>query len=274
MTYVGLARQCAIGFLLCVSLNGCLPDSQSDEKKEPNFIAGKNLVMQMDYQGAVESVEKSLEVNPRSASAHFELGWLYEGKVTPPDPAAAIFHYERFLRYSSNPDKAEADLARQQVNICKLELAKTVSALGPLPSPVMREMDRVLTENKDLENRLAALQTQLDEARAAAARAQTPAPAPVAPPQNPTPIAVPAKNTVDLKRSEPPRPAAVESGGPSASYRAGHTTSFRIYTIRQGDTPAAIARKYGISIASLLAANPSVKPTHLLVGQTLNIPSP
>ena len=101
-------------------------DSQLDEKKEANFIAGKNLVIQMDYQGAIDSFEKSLEVNPRSAAAHFELGWLYENKVSPPDPAAAIYHYDRFLKYSTNPDKAEADLARQHITNCKLELAKTV----------------------------------------------------------------------------------------------------------------------------------------------------
>jgi tetratricopeptide (TPR) repeat protein len=247
-------------------------DSQLDEKKEPNFITGKNLVIQMNYQGAIDSFEKSLEVNPQSASAHFELGWLYEGKVSPPDPAAAIYHYERFLRYSSNPDKAEADLARQHINSCKLELAKTVSAFGPLPSPVQREMERVLGENKDLEGRLAAMQLQLDDARTAAtARNQAPQ---MVPAQKPAPIAIPARDTVDLKRSE----TAYQSTGQSSSATAFHPpftpASSRTHIIKSGETIAAVARRYGISIATLLTANPQVRPTHLMVGQTLNIPSP
>jgi len=243
-----------------------------DEKKEPNFIAGKNLVIQMDYQGAIDAFEKSLEVNPRSAAAHFELGWLYEGKVSPPDPAAAIYHYDRFLRYSSNPDKAEADLARQHINFCKLELAKTVSALGPLPSPVQREMERVLAENKDLEGKLTALQAQLDEARTAAAtRNQT---AVVAPPQNPAPIAIPARNTVDLPRTETPHSYVGEASNFTANHRTASSTTSRTHIIKSGETPSAIARVYGISVASLLAANPQAKPTHLMVGQTLKIPAP
>jgi LysM repeat protein len=274
MSCVSTARRCAIGFLLCLGMSGCFPmgDSQLDEKKEANFIAGKNLVIQMDYQGAIDSFEKSLEVNPRSAAAHFELGWLYENKVSPPDPAAAIYHYDRFLKYSTNPDKAEADLARQHITNCKLELAKTVSALGPLPSPVQREMERVLAENKDLEGKLAALQSQLDEARSAAAvRNQTPV---VAPPQNPAPIAIPTRNTVDLKRIETPHSATGDTSGSAANHHPVTATALRTHIIKSGETPSAIARKYSISVAALLAANPQARPTHLLVGQTLNIPSP
>ena len=87
MCCVGLARRCVFGIFLCVSLSGCLPvaDNALDEKKEPHYISGMSLVSQMDYQGAMDEFEKSLEVNPRSASAHFELGWLYEEKVNPPD---------------------------------------------------------------------------------------------------------------------------------------------------------------------------------------------
>ena len=168
MTLVGFARQCAISILLCLFVSGCFPDSESqmDERKEPNFISGMNLISAMDYQGAIEAFEKALEVNPRSASAHFELGWLYEEKAAEPDPAAAIYHYDRYLKISPHSDKA--DVVRQIINRCKLELASSVSTAGPVPSSAQRELDHVLAENKDLQNRLAALQTQLDQAHAAA----------------------------------------------------------------------------------------------------------
>jgi len=76
-----------------VTLNGCSSSDQSqlDEEKEPHFVLGRGRVNAMDYQGAIEAFEQSLEANPHSAAAHFELGWLYDEKV--PDPAAAIYHY-------------------------------------------------------------------------------------------------------------------------------------------------------------------------------------
>src|SRR5689334_6685174 len=100
MTCVRLALCCAIACLLALGLSGCFQagDGQLDEQKEPHFLSGKNRVNGMDYPGAIESFEKALEVNPHSASAHFELAWLCEDKVG--DPAAAIYHYERFLKYT------------------------------------------------------------------------------------------------------------------------------------------------------------------------------
>ncbi|MBI3191727.1 MAG: hypothetical protein HYZ36_03600, partial [Pedosphaera parvula] len=62
---------------LCFS--GCIPRGNGplDEQKDPYFLKGKNRANSMDYQGAIEAFEKALEANPRSASAHKELGMLY-----------------------------------------------------------------------------------------------------------------------------------------------------------------------------------------------------
>jgi tetratricopeptide (TPR) repeat protein len=259
MTLVGLARRCAISFLLCLLVGGCFPDSESqqDERKEPNFISGMNLISAMDYQGAIEAFEKALEVNPRNASAHFELGWLYEEKASEPDPAAAIYHYDRYLKFSPQPDKA--DVVNQIINRCKLELARSVSAAGPLPSPAQQEMDRVLAENKDLQNRLAALEAQLGQSRAVAAR----------PPAN----RIPGPNSADAARLDGARAISPTPGAASGNHPASANAA-RTHSVKPGETLAAIARKYGVSLASLSAANPQVKPTRLMVGQILNIPGP
>ncbi len=45
-----------------------------------------------------------------------------------------------------------------------------------------------------------------------------------------------------------------------------------IYTIRSGDTPASIARRYGITPEQLIAYNGIADPRRLVVGQTLVIP--
>src|SRR5437899_2558938 len=97
------------GFILLTGIffGGCLPSGrgQLDEEKEPHFLAGKSRVSQMDYKGAIESFEKALEVNPRSAAAHFELGWLFDKNDAA--PATAIYHYDHYLALRPNADNAE-----------------------------------------------------------------------------------------------------------------------------------------------------------------------
>lgn len=45
-----------------------------------------------------------------------------------------------------------------------------------------------------------------------------------------------------------------------------------IYTIEADDTLGAIAERFGVTLEALIAANPGVQPTALIVGQTLVIP--
>src|SRR5438876_11079874 len=94
--------------LVCgLVLSGCVPSGQSqlEEEKEAHYLEGKNRVNSLDYKGAIESFEKALEVNPRSASAHFELALLYEKKN--PDYAAAIYHFDRFLQLRPKSEYAQ-----------------------------------------------------------------------------------------------------------------------------------------------------------------------
>ena len=52
------------------------------------------------------------------------------------------------------------------------------------------------------------------------------------------------------------------------------TTPPRTHAVAANETEAAIARKFGIKLGALQAANPGVNPAKLRVGQILNIPSP
>src|SRR5436190_14839046 len=153
--------------LLLVGLapSGCVPSSQSqsDEEKEPHFLAGKSRVSTMDYTGAIECFEKALEVNPQSASAHFELACLFDQKE--PDPAEAIYHYNHFLKLRPNADNV--DLVKQHILTCKQELARTVS-LGPVTEKVQRELERLTEENKRLAEDNKRLHEELDKQSATA----------------------------------------------------------------------------------------------------------
>lgn len=251
MTRVCLARRCAIGFLLCLGLWGC-GDSAMDEEKEPHFIKGRNLVMQGDFEGAINAFDKALAINPRSASAHFELAVLYESHDKGNDPAAAIYHFERFLKI--RPGSPRADLVRQEINACKMDLVKTISNPGPPVSTEQHDWSSMLAENRRLTAELAKY------------RAAYPA-APVAPVTNP-PV-IPVRQVSNQIPVEPARPAT--NPGPIVR---GNPQSLKTYTIKSGDTPASIARRYGISTTALMAANPGVKATALQPGHTLNIPAP
>src|SRR5437879_6002786 len=153
MSCMRVARRGAIGLLLCLSLSGCFSegDSQLDEQKEPHFLTGKNRVSAMDYKGAVEAYEKALEVNPHSASAHLELGLLFETKEEE-DPAAAIYHYQQFLKLRPASDKAA--LVRDRINNCKVKLVETVAYFGPNKQILQHDLEKTRLENAQLKAEL------------------------------------------------------------------------------------------------------------------------
>src|SRR5216683_6058610 len=240
---------CALFLLLALGLCGCLPSGHSplDEEKEPHFLAGKSRVNTLDYQGAIECFEKALEANPRSALAHFEAGLLYEKHKQ--DHAAAIYHFERFLEL--RPGSGYAEVVRQHILACKQELARTIS-LGPVTQSLQREFEQLAEENKRLHE-------EIEHWRAYAAHLQTltnPPPAVAAAPR-----AAPA--TVPAQRTEQP---VIPISNPAAP-------GSRTHTVKPGETPAAIARKYGCRVEALMAANPGVDARRLRIGQTLNLPS-
>jgi tetratricopeptide (TPR) repeat protein len=233
------------GALLC----GCdpAPQSQADEQKEPHFLEGRSRVTTMDYRGAIESFGEALEVNPRSASAHFELGCLYDQKD--PDAAAAIYHYGRYLKL--RPDAPNAETIRQRIQGLKQELAETDAALPP--STFQREIERLMEENRKLREEVVALQASRD------AWTNLPATQPI--------------------RTQPPSPAgsgqqAAFAGNNSQSRHTPVTpATSRKHTVQSGESFASIARRYGVKMEALQAANPNAHPKRLQIGQSVNLPS-
>lgn len=242
--------------LLSVALSGCSPDqNSSDEEKEPHFVLGQSRVNGMDYQGAVEAFEESLEVNPRSAAAHFELGWLYEQKV--PDPAAAIYHYQQYLKLNPNADNAT--LIRQHIDACKQQLAADVLAL-PSSSATQQQLEKLIEQNRQLQDEVA-------KWRAYYANQLT----------NPQPQNVSTVSQTPIQNS-----TAQNSQSQNTSVQSGGTTGTRstttiaakprTHTVVSGDTAAAISRKYNVKLSALQSANPGVNLSKIHVGQVLNLP--
>ena len=251
MTFsVGLFRTSLL-LLAGLVCSGCLPSAPGDEEKEPYFLAGKSRVNTMDFKGAVESFEKAVEANPKSAPAHFELGCLYDQKES--DPAAAIYHFERFLKLLPNSGKEE--IVKTRILACKQQLAQTVS-LGLVTEKQQREFEQLAEENKRLHE-------DLEKWRAYALHLQTLT--------NQAGTSLPAARAVQPPGLGPV--AAADSPGTGRMPVTPPATS-RTHTVKARETLASIARKHGVTVDALMTANPKLDPKHLQVGRTLIIPPP
>jgi LysM repeat protein len=225
-----------------VALSGCEPSgpSTADDEKEPHFVLGQSRVNAMDYAGAVEAFEDSLEVNPHSASAHYQLAMLYSEKEN--DPAAAIYHYQQYLRF--DPNAPNADIVKQHITTCKQQLATDELSLPSSPA-AQQQLQQLADKNR-------LLQDEVDKWRAYYASQM-------------------AAAKTNLPPAGQPLPAnpAVSSHPAVASPPVGKA---RTHIVAAGETFAAIARKFGVSLETLLAANPGLNPRKLRVGQPINLP--
>jgi LysM repeat protein len=231
---------------LGVALAGCEPSAQSaaDDEKEPHYVLGQNRVSAMDFQGAVEAFEASLEANPHSAAAHFQLAMLYDEKES--NPAAAIYHYQQYLRF--DPKAGNAEVVTGRINACKLQLARDVLGLPSSPA-AQQQLQQLADKNRQL-------QDEVDKWRAYSAgqtAVKTNLP--------------PASNHLSTQ------PAATVISSPPVAANP-FVAKPRMHTVAAGETPAAIARKLGLNLDALLAANPGLNPKKLRVGQILNLPAP
>jgi tetratricopeptide (TPR) repeat protein len=219
---------------LAVCLGACIPDDRHvDEQKDPHFQRGLKLVNSQDYNGAVEEFEKALETDPHSATAHFELGCLYD-KLG--DSAAAIYHYQQHLKLL--PESDQAQLVNERIRGCRQMLADTEFS-PPITQDLQREVDRLTAENLALKQQLASWQHA--------------AKAPAAPPQ---------------PRTEPGRLAA---NAPAVATSPGLLHP-RVHIVKQSETVSSIAVEYGLKASAVLAANPRVDPRRLRIGQSLALP--
>ncbi|MDR3457507.1 MAG: LysM peptidoglycan-binding domain-containing protein [Verrucomicrobiae bacterium] len=255
--------------MLLIAVNGCSPaeQSQEDEEKEPHFVLGTSRFNGYEYDGAIEAFQESLEINPHSAQAHYRLAQIYDTKR--PDPAAAIYHYQEYLRLDKSAENAET--IRERIMTCKQQLAQDVMTMPTAPR-TMRQIEDLTETNRLLQAQVERLTDSVKQwsvyaatLQAAAARNNTvplnnnstapPAGGSPTPDDVSTAVTAPAHGTTTASRSSVP-----------------HAAQARTHVVAWGETLASIARKHGVSLTALQAANPGVSPRKLRVGQTLNLP--
>ena len=148
----------AVWVLFCLWWTGCsLGGRGLEEEKDPNYLAGRSRKATLNYTGAIEAFERSLEANPHSAAAHLELGLIYYQNVTT-NWARAIYHFEKYLEL--RPRANNADLIRQNIDYCKLALAREVP-YTPSNDLVRKEIERLTRDNGDLRKQVDQLKAQL-----------------------------------------------------------------------------------------------------------------
>lgn len=101
-------------------------------------------------------------------------------------------------------------------------------------------------------------------------RITIPGTAPVASPEPPAPAPAPAPEPVEPPVEETPEPETPPEPEPEPAVPSQPTSAS--YTIRSGDTITAIARKFGVSIQSILTANGLTYSSIIYTGHTLVIP--
>src|ERR1700677_440495 len=250
-------------FAIClgIMLGGCAPSDQ-DEEKEPHYVLGLGRINAMDYQGAVDAFEDSLEVNPHSAAAHYQLAMLYENQES--DPAAAIYHYEKYLKF--DPTAENADIIRQHIAACKQQLAADVLPLPSAPE-AQEQLEKLVEQNRQLQqqvDRLPATVKQWDDwyTNQLAVKAN-PAPQVNTPPQQP----------INVVQAQPPQqPLVTQPVNPVVPENPTPTPRSRTHVVARGETAMAICRKFGVPLRDLETANPAMNPSRIWVGEVLNIP--
>lgn len=276
-------------FVFCCILSGCVPiaETPADEEKDPNFIEGRNHLNMMDYKGAIEAFERAVQANPRNASAHFELGVLYDDRMK--DPLKAAYYYQKHLELRPKSEYLEA--ARQRLQGCKMEIGKMVGFVV-VNEQVHKDLARLTNElalarqmNEQLRVQLAAEPTVVTQwmkftvtnyftnyvqVAGAAPNPITQVPRTVV--TNPPPRITPAP-VAPTNVNRPMQQRAAVNAQTSARAITPPAARMRTHVVRSGDTLSNVARRYRISLQRLQAANPSVDPRRLRAGQTLNIPT-
>lgn len=252
-------------------LSSCAPAAPGSpaDQRELHFRLGENCVNAMDYRGAIREFEESLETDPHLAAAHFELGWLYDQKMS--SPVAAIYHYERYLQLES--DASNADLVKQRIEVCKQKLAAEVLAL-PATFAEQRRLQELVVQHQRLEDESRLLLADLNGWRIYCSRLMASQTDSMFAVSNfvAVPRAVqssPVWPTQVMAVAQPPPISQIDE---TANPALDMAELWRTHTVTAGETAFRIARRYGVSLEALLAANPGLVPRRMSVGLVLNIP--
>ena len=90
-----------------------------------------------------------------------------------------------------------------------------------------------------------------------------------------TPSASPSPSPRPTSTLQPPTPTPVATNTPVATDTPTPSPTFTSYVVKAGETLAAIAHRFGVTLQAILATNPDITdPKYVKAGQTILIPPP
>ena len=283
----------AVLALLCSLLvAGCTDRERmpmAAETEDPFFVQGRQLQKQGRNPEALTAFLKVIEKRGERASAesHFEVGQIYLNHTK--EPVEAYHHFRKYLELQ--PNSRQAELVRGMAKVALREFARTLPG-RPMDDQSVRlqaddEILKLRRENDELRaelavlrgggampvNRSARLITLPTESRT------VPIPVPTATVVDPSVIRAPAQASMLARPpSQPPPPKPLS---PSASLAAGSAPrpappAGRTHTVAAKDTLFSVAKRSGVKLEEVFAANRDVMRTltDLRPGMTLKIPAP
>ena len=184
---------------------------------------------------------------------------LYDTKI--PDPAAAIYHYEQYLKFDSNAPNAS--IVQQRIEACKQQLAADVLAL-PTSSATQQQLEKLIEQNRQLQDEVAKWRAYYANQLSNAAT------------QNISTVSqtqVPIANS-QIQNQQPQNNSAQTGNTTSTHLTTATKTNLKIktHTVTSGENATEISRKYDLKLSALQSANPNVNLSKLRVGQVLNLP--
>lgn len=255
-----------LALLLCVLFAGAgcdqLRPGDTDERREANFQAAYNLGLQGLADDAIKAFYRALEANPHNATAHRELGQIYYERKH--DFIMAIYHLRRCqqIKTARNDRDANDYSVEETIKQSKLQLA--IEFNGQIGrQQAQSQVDDLKRRNGELEATIARLSQQLGRY----AQANPGGPAPTSPNQGVAPSKAP--NEVQRTETANPNRPGITKPEPIA---AKPSASPRTHVVKSGETPAVIARQYGLTTTQLMAANKGVDARRLRPGQSLSLP--
>ena len=243
---------------------GPLDTSSVDEKKEAHYLAGKKYLQNRKPEKALQAFEKSLLVIPDSAEAHFQLASLHLEEFQ--NPVRAIYHFEKMLRLRE--DHPMAEVAKESIDNCKKKIAREVAPL-PGSTRTSEEINRLLRENKELEEDKEKLKGKVSQLQGEIGKLKLSLNSMAAPRSSP-----PNSGGENLLAGQNSPPPAVNRSLPTVANppKPPENRRFIKHILDQGDSFYALARKYGSSAKAIQRANPSMHPKRLQIGAVVNIP--
>lgn len=286
--------------LACVALlaacwgGGCSDRDGSPlppEIEDPFYVQGKQLQKQGRPAEALNAFLKVIDRRGEAPSpeSHLEAGvlCLYQTKDFP----AAYYHLRRY--YRAQPNSKEAPLVLGKIEEAKREFARTLPG-RPLEDQSVRlaldeEVGKLRRENEELRAELAVLRgggavpvprtprliSLPPEMMAAPPVIPPPVTAVAGPSGLPTPA--PTRPGLDassvVQRAPPLMQPAPRPTAPAATTAA--RPAGRSHTVAAKETLYGIARRYGVKVEDIVAANPAALPrasSPLKIGTVLRIP--